>query len=176
MQQQPQPEWIYWVPIVSAVLSVAGSWFGSWLNTRWNASRFYPEKWFDRKVDAYVNVLEALHKIRDVDERIIDFFADAPPGAHVELSSDFIETWYPRWREGYAELKRYTDIGALLFDVDAVANMRILQKRIDELRYPWDPFEIALKAQAELDAVTEALVKVRGIARIELRAHASSKL
>ncbi len=51
-------------PIVPALISAVTTGLVAYLTIRNAVGRFYREKWFDRKVEAYMDVIEALHHIQ----------------------------------------------------------------------------------------------------------------
>lgn len=58
-----------WQPVVNLLVGVPVALLTSWLTVKFALRRFQSEKWFERRVDAYTKVIEALHFMKHCTER-----------------------------------------------------------------------------------------------------------
>jgi hypothetical protein len=64
-------------PLLTALISLLGSFIGAWLAARFALSRFYSEKVWERKTAAYTAIFDALHDMnRWYEEHILEFTHD----------------------------------------------------------------------------------------------------
>jgi len=59
----------YWQPLVNLLVGVPVALLTSWLTVKFAFRRFQSEKWFERRVDVYTKVIEALHFMKHCTER-----------------------------------------------------------------------------------------------------------
>jgi hypothetical protein len=151
-----------WQPVVNLLVGVPVALLTSWLTVKFALRRFQSEKWFERRVDAYTKVIEALHFMKHCTERQLraaERGADIPKEIENELVSSY--------RKGLADLRKLTDMGALLFSPEAVAVLDTLNAELlaatDEQSW-WEHLD------AEAAAISKCLVNLRGIAKRDLNA------
>ena len=58
-----------WQPIVNLVVNVPIVLLTSWLTVWFALRRFQSEKWFERRIEVYTKVIEALHYMKNCTER-----------------------------------------------------------------------------------------------------------
>ena len=98
------------VAIITAFLTV-------WLALR----RFYREKWWEAKMRAYTDVIQALHHIkRDIEISI---------PAKIHGITPFYQEWNARHKLAWDDLRKYIDIGEFLFSEKSI---QILQTLVRE--------------------------------------------
>jgi len=134
------------------------------LTVQLSLRRFYREKWWERRLDAYIRVIEALHHMmRDLDasyKREIE--GRDHESAHAkELSA--------KASAGWAEVRKTIDMGQLLLSPEALNVLRHMME--DRLRPDHMYFEYLDHTLAE---VRECLPKVIALAKIDLKLTPSS--
>src|SRR5207253_1568723 len=97
----------------------------AWFTVRFALRRFQSEKWFERRVDAYTKIIEALHFMKHCTERQLRAFE-----RDIDMPKDIEDELVNSYRKGLADLRRLTDMGALLFSSEAI---EILDTLNDEL-------------------------------------------
>ena len=151
-----------WQPFATLLASIPIALLTSWVTVRFALRRFQSEKWFERRVDAYTKVVESLHYMKHCTERQI---AAARRG--YEMPKEIEEELVASYRKGLADLRRLTDMGALLFSAEAVAVLDTLNKELSEATDEQSWWE---NLDAESAAITKCLSALRPIAKRELNA------
>lgn len=127
-------------PLLTALVSLFGSFIGAWVAARFALARFYSEKVWERKTAAYTAIFDALHDMNSwYDEHFREYTHDVPVSEerHEQLRKDsqeaeaalkrrlFSEIWLiPDHIAGRIDLalaqmdagRRYTDWHAYLAD------------------------------------------------------------
>jgi hypothetical protein len=88
-----------------------------WLALR----RFYREKWWEAKMRAYTDIIQALHHIkRDLEISI--------PAAmeHRDTETEFYKGWNAKHNAAWDDLRRYVDIGDFLFSSPSIQVLQTL--------------------------------------------------
>jgi hypothetical protein len=84
--------------------------------------RFSAEKWWERKMAAYLAIIESLHHvIEDMEDDLEDGY-DGRIAAPVK--SDYKQELEKKSRAAWAELRRLRDVGEFLLSAEAVAELR----------------------------------------------------
>lgn len=151
-----------WQHVVNLLVGVPVALLTSWLTVKFALRRFQSEKWFERRVDAYTRVIEALHFMKHCTERQL---RAAERGT--DIPKDIEDKLVNSYRKGLADLQRLTDMGALLFSLEAVAVLDTLNAELlaatDESSW-WEHLD------AEGSAISKCLVALRPIAKRDLNA------
>jgi hypothetical protein len=137
------------IAVVSAVVTV-----------RLALHRFYSEKWWEKKLAAYVNVIEALFQVKlYMDEQIESYVGEST------ISEERQVQLREKWREGRDEISRAAAIGTFLMSAHATEVLERLLKELDEA----DTADNFLDyAGAELSAVNRGLAEIRELAKADL--------
>jgi len=120
----------FFTSIVVAVLA-------SYLTVRFSLRKFYTEKWWERKCNAYIGIIESLHDIiLFLEIKQTDYGQGT--GLSVEKEKEIQESY----KIAYQKVKKATDIGSFLISKDAEDILIELRNRptLDPEEYPW--FEI----------------------------------
>jgi hypothetical protein len=151
-----------WQPVVNLLVGVPVALLTSWLTVKFTLRRFQSEKWFERRIDAYTRVIEALHFMNHCTERQLraaERGTDIPKDIQDELVNSY--------RKGLADLQTLTDMGALLFSLEAVTALDTLNAELlaatNEPSW-WEHLD------AECSAISRCLVALRPIAKRDLNA------
>lgn len=151
-----------WQPVVNLLVGVVVALLTSWLTVKFALHRFQSEKWFERRVEAYTKVIEALHFMKHCTERQLHA---ATRGTDIpeEIENELVSAY----RKGLGDLRRLTDMGALLFSPEAVEVLDTLNAELlastDEQSW-WEHLD------AEGAAISKCLARLRPIAKRDLNA------
>lgn len=100
---------------LSLLVAVTTAWLTVWLSLR----RFYREKWWEAKMRAYTDVIEALHHMkRDLEISIRAVMH------HQDTDTDFHKEWNAKHRTAWDEIRKQIDVGEFLY---SPASVQILQ-------------------------------------------------
>lgn len=147
--------------VLAPALTFVGSVVVAWWTAKNAVSRFYSERWFERKVDAYTKVIEAMHEMRRITRVELRLFAQN------RSTEKFADENHPKYRQAQAELARLIDMGVLLFSKDAAEVLDELSEKLEQLQ---DPEISSLDCwQDEIKALQLALTKLRPIAKADLK-------
>jgi hypothetical protein len=93
-----------------------------WLSLR----RFYREKWWESKMAAYTNVIQALHHMkRDIEISI------AAEVTHRNTDSDYYKEWAAKHRAAWDEIRKQIDIGEFLYSQQSLLILKKLNESTD---------------------------------------------
>ncbi len=147
------------VTLVAAILAFIASVLAAAVSI-YNArfTRFARERWWERKVDAYSRIIEALAALVYYYEEHYDAELE-----HRELTDDHRKEIADYWRRGYTEVKRATAIGAFLVSPEADAVLQKMSKDKGKGGHPGDWFSVLesdyVDARDSLRAVVSAAKK-----------------
>ncbi len=151
-----------WQPLINLLAGVPVALLTAWLTVKFALRRFQSEKWFERRVDAYTKVIEALHFMKHCTERQL-----RAAECGTDIPKDIEEELVTSYRKGLSDLRRLTDMGALLFSPKAVA---ILDRLNIELLAATDEQTWWEHLDAEGAAISKSLRELRPIAKRDLNA------
>lgn len=149
-----------WQPLINLLLSVPVVVLTSWITVKFAISWFQSEKWFERRFEAYTKVIEALHFMKHCTEaelRAEEQGYEIEEKTKAELLSSY--------SNGRAELRRLTDMGALVFSPEAVTLLDTLNTELLAARDAQSYWE---HLDAEGAAIAKCLVQLRPIAKRDL--------
>ncbi len=81
-----------WQPLINLLAGVPVALLTAWLTVKFALRRFQSEKWFERRVDAYTKVIEALHFMKHCTERQLraaECGTDIPKDIEEELVTSY---------------------------------------------------------------------------------------
>lgn len=151
-----------WQPLITIVTGVPIALLTSWLTVKFALRRFQSEKWFEKRVDAYTKVIEALHFMKHCTERQLQ--AEERGNRLPKETEDELVKAYLK---GRADLRRLTDMGALLFSPQAVAVLDVLNEELMSASHVTTLWE---NLDEESAAISKALSELRPIAKKDLNA------
>jgi hypothetical protein len=132
----------------------------AFLTVRLTLKRFYSEKWWERKWEAYSGLFDALHHVRNYYDHHWEFTlrgSELPPDTEKALGE--------KRGTGMAEIRRRIDIGTLVISEHATNVLRTFLADLDAGTRTTD-WSVHLDNQ--LGAVNKCLEALRPIARTEL--------
>ena len=142
--------------IIAAILA-------SYLAAKWSLRKFYSEKWWQRKENAYVEIIDALYDIIQYCEiRKEDY------GGGTDYSEDQEKNFAERYSQAFWKIKKVTDIGAFVVSSKAAI---ILKELRDRPKLEWDkdpPWEIF---QQDYEYYKDALNNIVKVAKEDLKAN-----
>ena len=133
------------------------------LTVRLSLRRFYAERWWERKVEAYTSIFESLYRLKHYCnikyEQDCDF--DTKP-----ISKEQGKELEKQWADANMEIGKAIDIGSFVVCDDAVSCLRDFRKR-PRLDYEDHPiFELAAQESEYLD---ECISRLKTIAKKDLK-------
>lgn len=133
-----------------------------WLTVKFALWRFYREKHWERKAQAYESILDALHHIKQYFEaEYDDQFRDGKNQAIEERK----EALGQRLRQAHAELSRQKDIASLFISLKAIERLSDYEKATDRATQTTSWFE---HLEISFAAVRSCLADMLEIARHDL--------
>lgn len=143
---------------VSAITAIIASFFMS----RFALRRFYSEKWWEKKAEAYSAILESLHYMkRDFDEEITAAMRehDIPDDRKAELRA--------KHDEARDEMAKRTDIGEFVLSDEAVAELSDFRKALARAGGATNSWTVYIGDSQE--AIRSTLKRMRRIAKVDLK-------
>ena len=141
---------------VAAITAIIASFFTS----RFALRRFYSEKWWEKKQEAYSNMLEVLHKLKNYAEQHFD----RERTGH-EPTDDAKKKLEADWRGFHAEYLKLRDLASFHLSNRAVDILDRYEKQKEAAKSDFFLEWI----MADLAAVTDCLEKLKKEARRDLR-------
>lgn len=154
------PPWLTTI-LATIVPALVLAFFTAFITVRLALRRFRGEKWWERKVETYSRLVEALHSLTE--------YWSAQADAAL-LRRDIEEQREKKLSDSYAhaanELSKATGIGAFIISDEVAETLAKFQKRpqLDLKNYDW--FQIC---DTEYDAHLKTLAEVRKLAKKDLK-------
>jgi len=148
------PQTILLQVALSLLVAVTTAWLTVWLSLR----RFYREKWWEAKMRAYTDLIQALHHMR-WDLRIS--MQATIRGEQNE--TEYQKEWAAKHRAAWAEVRKQIDVGEFLYSPVSVQLLRQLDRETE--RDDQDYFSHLEKLQT---AVENCLPAIKTAARADL--------
>ena len=133
----------------------------SFLTVRLSLRRFYSERWWERKAEAYSTILESLFNIKSyVDDLITSYEENTniPVSERDKLAS--------RWKEGHEEIKKIAAIGTFTISEKVYACINGLRKDLKEAKRQANLYE---QLCLESTALDNCLREIREFAKNDLK-------
>lgn len=140
---------------ISLVLAI----LTAYLTVRFALQRFYREKWWEEKMRAYTDILQALHYMkRDLEISV----AREMEGRE---ETEYHEEWGVKHRAAWDEIRKQIDVGEFLFSVKSLSILQELLRKSPRTDPNESYFEHLERLQA---AVTSCLPAIKVAAREDL--------
>jgi hypothetical protein len=133
------------------------------LLTMWLAlKRYYREKWWERKMAAYVAVIEALHHVqRDLDAE----YKEEVEGAR--FNEQHRDGLRQKATTGWTDLRRNADVGEFLFSEETTKALQTFLGKVDGVGH--DPSSTNLDyVETGIVGIEELLPRIKRLARRDL--------
>lgn len=152
------------VALITAGLAFAASLVAGGVSI-YNArfGRFAQQRWWDRKVDAYSRIIEALSGLAHYYEEHMNAELEGR-----EISDARQKDIKQFWSNGYAEVKRATAVGAFLISTESEA---ALQKMWREKGKGVQPGDWYAQMESDYTATSDCLKSIVAAARSDLGIH-----
>lgn len=147
------------VRIVTAIFIAVVSAF---VTVRLSLNRFYVEKWWERKANAYTTIIEAIHHMRHYCNEQLDAASEDR-----DLSEKREKELESRRKDAADEIQKAIDVGSFVLNEEAAELLASLGKEL--YRAKAEPTWWDYLAKQE-EALRNVLPKLKEIARRELRA------
>lgn len=153
------PDWLK--ILIPSILGFGTTIGAAFLTARWATKRAFEQRWWERKEQAYSEIVEALHDmIRYADLCAEDYLT------HREEDHPKKKEFGENYTKAYWNIQRATDIGAFLISDEAAGILEALRKR-PKLKWeenpPWEIYEEDSKHYRD------ALAAIRKCAKTDLR-------
>ena len=133
----------------------------AFLTVRLALRRFHSERWWERKVEAYTRIIEALHDLIEYSSAN----AEEELG-NIKYTEEYSKQLWDNYRAASADLRKATGVGAYIIS-DEVAELLDLLDARPKLKWeenaPWDIY------YEQFYAYKEALAQIRLLAKKDLR-------
>ncbi len=139
---------------VASIITVAVSAYNARL------ARFARQRWWERKVQAYADIIEALADLVYYYEEHYDAELE-----HQEMSDAHKNQVTEHWKRGYAAVKKATAVGAFLISSDAEAALQTMWREKGKGVHPNDFFGLV---QSDYVAGRHCLKAIVEAAKIDL--------
>lgn len=146
--------------VINLVVGVVIAVISARVTVHFALKRFYSEKWWERKVEAYTSIIESLHHIRNHADHNLIFSM-----ANKELPEEAEEELTKKMQNALAELRKRLDIGTFVVSEEAMDVMRSFMNELDASTKTNNWIE---HLNFKLAAVGRCLVVMRRIARTDL--------
>jgi hypothetical protein len=141
--------------VLSLLVAATTAFLTVWLSLR----RFYREKWWEAKMRAYTEVIQALHHMK--------WHLDISVRAEMQgrdTDTDYHKEWGAKHRAAWVEINKQVDIGEFLY---SPASVQLLQTLINDTKSGPDDMYIDHLIRLQT-AVNECLPKIKAAARTDL--------
>jgi hypothetical protein len=146
---------------INAVMALAISIVTALIAVQISLRKFYAERWWDRKVEAYTNIFEALYKLKNYsDLKYEDYLGERT------LSEDDAKRLGEQCRVATDEVDKAIEIGSFTISHESIECLSRFRKR-PRLSFHENPtFELA---EEESEFLTECIGELKGLAAKDLK-------
>jgi len=143
--------------VVGAITAV----IASYITVRLSLKRFYSEKWWEKKAEAYSAIIESLHHMK----RYFDDVLEAEMSAR-KMPEDRKQELAQKSSKAHDELKKRIDIGHFVLSKEAVAELAAFEKAYLSVQDNPNWFEFLEMSWA---TINNTLKRMRDIAKADLQ-------
>ncbi|MCW8865909.1 MAG: hypothetical protein OQK22_13530 [Colwellia sp.] len=142
--------------IVQIIISVGAAFLAAWLANR----RFRNEKWWERKADAYANLIEALHDMKWPSGEHFDAEIE-----HRKLSKEYSEDLWAEFKEARRNIWRIAETSSFVVSSEVLVAVQDMEKALSKARNADSWFE---HLDEQWGAVDDCIKKIKEIGKKEL--------
>lgn len=131
------------------------------ITTKIALNKFYSEKWWARKEQAYIEIIDALYDLIQFCEIKKEDYGDG-----TNIHPDKMKEITQKYTEGYWKIKKSTDIGSFVISEEAKTVLKNLR---DKPKLDWNTnpsFEIF---EADFNSYQEALERIVAVSKKDLK-------
>lgn len=159
MQTTGSPGWLV-TTVIAALSSIVAGAITALIATQIAFRRFRKERMWDRKAQAYSEIIEALFNIRSFLQRAVEQLHST-----YQLDTDALRSLSTKSAKGRASLRRAAAFGTLIVSELAAKRLDALVQALDE---PADDLDILEEFTGELAVVDAALRDLPRLAKADL--------
>lgn len=152
---------IYTDLLIATLSGIFVAVFASILSVNLAMRRFYSEKWWERKAEAYSRIVEELYHVLNSLDTCLVYFDQGE-----ELPQEDQNEINRLSNQAYKELYKAECIGAFIISDDVANALSQMREKEKNLSLD-DPMELRLRARSNI--VSECLNTVKSLARKELK-------
>jgi len=154
--------------VISTAIALATSIITALITVQLSLHKFYAERWWDRKADAYTNIFETLYKLKDyADNKYDENLAQMETASdQYSLGSAEGKRLAEQWKTANTDVSKAIEIGSFTISEEAINCLRSFRKR-PRLHEP-SCFIYEL-AEEESKFVTECIAELKVIASKDLK-------
>ncbi len=141
---------------IQVLLSVGAAFLGAWLASR----RFRNERWWEKKSEAYAELVEALHNMRWPSSEHFDARIE-----HRELSKEYSQELWKEFRKARKIVWKIAESSSFLISSDVLQAVQEMERNLSNAKNADSWFEHLDEQCAAIDTCLE---KVKGIGAKEL--------
>ena len=145
--------------LIPSVIGLITTICAAFFSAHWAVRRAFKERWWERKEQAYTDIIEALHNLLRYSALCANDYQDR---SEHPKKKEFGE----RYTEAYWNIQKMTDIGPFVISNQAADILQKLRNK-PQLEWnenpPWDIYE------ADCENYREALEGIRECAKIDLK-------
>lgn len=142
--------------LVQILLSVGAAFLGAWLASR----RFRNERWWEKKSEAYSELVEALHNMRWPSSEHIDANIE-----HRDLSDEYSQELWQKFREARKNVWKIAESSSFLISSEVLEAVQEMERGLSNARNAGSWFE---HIDDQGYAIDNCLKKVKYIGSREL--------
>ncbi|MGO8763256.1 MAG: hypothetical protein ACLQUS_14825 [Desulfobaccales bacterium] len=116
--------------IISFIISVVSAVVSARVTLHYALKRFYFEKWWERKAEAYTSILEALHHLKNHIDHELEFNKIHP--SLYEKGQKVLNELTEKMKDAIDEIRKQADIGAFVISEEAVNALHTLLTELEE--------------------------------------------
>jgi len=144
----------------TALVALASQVLVAWVAVRLALNRFRQEKWWERKYEAYAEILTSLHRLRK--SVVVEYEMDSRGREPTEEQK---AEWKADFKRGSSDLMRHTDLGDFLISPATVALLKRFGEATDKAATNADYVEYV---EARLAATNQCMDGVKVAAKKDL--------
>jgi len=152
------PQWV--TTALTTVLSLVVGIVTAIVSVRLSLRRFRAERWWERKVEAYSRIVDALHSVMEYCSVLSD---EEIQGR--EITDERRKQLLQDYERAVRELKKATSVGAFIISKDVADALMKLETRPRLSGKDWPRFEIL---DDDYDAYSKTLAEVQKLAKRDL--------
>lgn len=122
--------------------------------------RFRTERWWERKAQAYADVISALFDVQRYCRLEVERIEEG-----TQFAEDYVEDINARSNAGFAEIRKAAALGTFVFGPKTASRLEQLEEQLDDPHYNEDVLETMV---ATLGAVTSALKDLKRLSKKDL--------
>ncbi len=151
--------------LISLIISVVSAVVSARVTLHYALKRFYFEKWWERKAEAYSSILVALHHLKNYADNELASEKVVEPSLRPKVDK-VLEELKEKMIDGIAEIRKSADIGAFVISEEAVGALNTLMQELDASTKTQNWHE---HLNLRLSAVKKCLESMRYIAKNDLK-------